>query len=444
MERKYNIIKVLQDCSLLLMIVTGTNICAQVGIGTTIPNAALEIVSDRDGILIPRVALTATFTAAPVTAPIDSELIYNTATEGAANTAVSPGYYYWSTTSGQWVRLATGADIAASRDNLGNHTATQTLNMDNNTIVAASAVGIGSTTTTAPEEKLQVTDGNILLNGTTTRFIKWNAASIGPPTPTVVSAGTKLILRPGVNQTNLAQVDYAMGIENNAMWYSIPNSSSGFSHKFYGGALHLMTIRGDGNVGIGTTSPVTKLDVNGTTKTTGFIMPTSAVNGAVLTSDVNGVGTWGLSAINNIVASLSSGGINIAYDTSQYRQTGSSITLPPGKYAVNISMLMRITAVGITPPNSSFWLRSSFTDQFFDGAPLSNDIVGGKLASGSLSGSSYYAMLNGTIIINNSTGANKTYYYVAGNSLVSNSTQTIENFGGANTDENRIIAYKIN
>jgi hypothetical protein len=70
--------------------------------------------------------------------------------------------------------------------------------------------------------------------------------------------------------------------------------------------------------------------------------------------------------------------------------------------------------------------------------------VGGKLASGSLSGSSYYAMLNGTIIINNQTGVNKTYYYVAGNCLVSGTTQIIESFGGANTDENRSIAYKIN
>jgi hypothetical protein len=52
-------------------------------------------------------------------------------------------------------------------------------------------------------------------------------------------------------------------------------------------------------------------------------------------------------------------------------------------------------------------------------------------------------MLNGTIIINNQTGANKTYYYVTGNCLVYGTTQIIESFGGANTDKNRIIAYKI-
>lgn len=59
------------------------------------------------------------------------------------------------------------------------------------------------------------------------------------------------------------------------------------------------TISGDdmysavpGNVGIGITSPVEKLDVNGTAKVTGFKMPTGASSGHVLTSDGSGVGTW--------------------------------------------------------------------------------------------------------------------------------------------------------
>ena len=77
---------------------------SQVGIGTNIPEGALDIVSTNDGLLIPRVALTNTTTVTIVT-PIKSELVYNTATAGD----VTPGYYYWETTptvaSDRWLRL---------------------------------------------------------------------------------------------------------------------------------------------------------------------------------------------------------------------------------------------------------------------------------------------------------------------------------------------------
>lgn len=82
---------------------------AQVGIGTTTPNGALDVTSVNDGLLIPRVALTATNAIAPLTAPTTSELVYNTATAGITPNNVTPGYYYWSGTA--WVRLATGNSV---------------------------------------------------------------------------------------------------------------------------------------------------------------------------------------------------------------------------------------------------------------------------------------------------------------------------------------------
>ncbi|SEP80355.1 hypothetical protein [Flavobacterium urocaniciphilum] len=88
----------------LLLIFCSIGSFAQVGIGNTTPQGALEITSTTDGLIIPRVALTNTTTATIIT-PTKSELVYNTATAGD----VTPGYYYWETTptvaSDRWVRL---------------------------------------------------------------------------------------------------------------------------------------------------------------------------------------------------------------------------------------------------------------------------------------------------------------------------------------------------
>lgn len=88
---------------LLLFVFYGFYATAQVGIGTTVPNGALDVTSTNDGLLIPRVALTATNATAPLTAPTTSELVYNTATAGIVPNNVTPGYYYWNGTA--WVRL---------------------------------------------------------------------------------------------------------------------------------------------------------------------------------------------------------------------------------------------------------------------------------------------------------------------------------------------------
>ncbi|MDI9309948.1 MAG: hypothetical protein QM535_07005 [Limnohabitans sp.] len=80
------------------------NSFAQVGVGTTTPTAALDVTSTNDGILVPRVALTITTSALPLTAPTTSEMVYNTATVND----VTPGFYYWDGT--KWVRIISGTN----------------------------------------------------------------------------------------------------------------------------------------------------------------------------------------------------------------------------------------------------------------------------------------------------------------------------------------------
>jgi hypothetical protein len=78
---------------------------AQTGIGTTTPSpsAKLEVASSNQGFLPPRIALTATNAASPVTSPATGLLVYNTATTGTAPNNVAPGYYYWNGSA--WVAI---------------------------------------------------------------------------------------------------------------------------------------------------------------------------------------------------------------------------------------------------------------------------------------------------------------------------------------------------
>ena len=65
--------------------------------------------------------------------------------------------------------------------------------------------------------------------------------------------------------------------------------------KFYtenAGTAPSMAIMQNGRIGVGTTSPAEKLDINGNIKTAGFIMPAGAVAGYVLGTDANGIASW--------------------------------------------------------------------------------------------------------------------------------------------------------
>ncbi len=91
-------------------------------------NALLELQSTQKGLLLPRVALTSTTSPAPMPTHVQGMAVYNTATAGSGTTAVTPGYYY--NNGSGWVRGAF--------DNLGNHTATQNLNLTSYSLVGNS------------------------------------------------------------------------------------------------------------------------------------------------------------------------------------------------------------------------------------------------------------------------------------------------------------------
>src|SRR4030095_6626325 len=84
------------------------------------PNASamLDVNSPTKGMLIPRVALTATNVAGPVISPLTSLLIYNTATAGSGVTAVSPGFYFWN--GAGWEKISSGSSVLNAWSLTGN------------------------------------------------------------------------------------------------------------------------------------------------------------------------------------------------------------------------------------------------------------------------------------------------------------------------------------
>jgi len=105
--------KIISSISLALLITVSQQLVSQtegVSIKTTPsaphPSAMLDIESGSKGLLIPRVVLTSTAVAAPVSSPTTGLLIYNT------TTSVTAGFYYWDQSllsgAGAWVKLTTG------------------------------------------------------------------------------------------------------------------------------------------------------------------------------------------------------------------------------------------------------------------------------------------------------------------------------------------------
>lgn len=88
---------------------------SQVGVGTSSPSssAKLEVAATNKGFLPPRVALTATNSNGPITAPVAGLIVYNTATAGSAPYDVIPGMYYYN--GSNWILMASSGVEPAGR-----------------------------------------------------------------------------------------------------------------------------------------------------------------------------------------------------------------------------------------------------------------------------------------------------------------------------------------
>jgi hypothetical protein len=304
--RKNLIFKIVQS-SIFLVLLISTGMNAQVGIGTSSPEGMLDVTSINDGFLLPRVALTGTASASPLTTPTISEMVYNTTTVAD----VVPGFYYWNGT--KWVPLLFGnlnswstlgnSGTTAGTNFIGSTDAVDFVTKTNNSeimrVTSAGNIGIG---TTSPANKLEITQGTAGNSGL--RFTNLNSASTAttssskvlgvnssgdviltnvPGTQNIVDFSTATPTTSGVVFTPNTPLDESVVYQSavdNSLWtyngttyvtYTAPSSTAWFTAGTTNDAGNSKTsnIYRTGNVGIGTNNPLTRLHIQGIQATLG-------------------------------------------------------------------------------------------------------------------------------------------------------------------------------
>ena len=104
-----------------------------VGIGTTAPHSAaiLQLQATDKGFLPTQVVLTSATSWSPlVGTSVDGMLVYNAATDGTGQNAISPGYYYWR--ANRWRRLSENAYAGAIQGVLRDWSQTPQQNLTSN------------------------------------------------------------------------------------------------------------------------------------------------------------------------------------------------------------------------------------------------------------------------------------------------------------------------
>lgn len=192
-----------------------------------------------------------------------------------------------------------------------------------NVLIPNGNVGINAPT---PSGKLIVLGGNVGIG------VNSPAADTGASRVLDITGTTDVGL---VLHSTTSPQGWNFYVAGGAAYQSIGGAASAASNLYLWNAAQsnssysmteLMRLQNNGNLGIGSTAPGTKLDVAGKTRTQTFQLTTTPTNNYVLTSDASGNGTWqpASGGTGSNYWNLSAG--NVGINTSNNVGIGTTLT----------------------------------------------------------------------------------------------------------------------
>ena len=256
-------------------------------VSTPDPSAIMDIEADNNdvkGILIPRINLVSRTNQSPVTNPANSLLVFNLSNTGNTFNDVQPGYYYWSSDSTKWIRLATESKDQQNIDSVSLTGNMLTVYIENGNPASVDLSSLIDDADNDPANELVslfdlVGDSLTLTEGNNSYYI--HRDSIGSDNQNIIGSsldGLTNQLTIGIEGGTSETIDLSALRDHD--WY-VENTTN--QPQLINDNIYTL-----GNVGIGTNSPTSTLDI------TGNIKVTDGTEGAgkVLTSDANGLATW--------------------------------------------------------------------------------------------------------------------------------------------------------